>query len=156
VYATDARHPERAGDHRLTVLDLPSGKELWSLDPCAGGLIQFSPDGRRLTAFASSPSDGKQPPSAGIKVLDTESGREIYRFATKNLQFASNGNQLVRLGQPDRGASAPPRPLKVWDLRSGTEVATGSYPPDLFESPGWVGQALSPEGTLLAIAWRGS
>jgi WD40 repeat protein/tRNA A-37 threonylcarbamoyl transferase component Bud32 len=140
---------------RLTVIDVTSRKDLWSRDfELVGGPLQFSADGRQLIAYAR-PLDDKKPPPGGIMILDVESGREVYSFQTENFFSTGNGNLLAGLQIRNPEARERLYPLKVWDLRTRTEMPTGNYPPDLLETPGLAGTALSPDGTRLALAWRG-
>jgi WD40 repeat protein len=146
--------PERPGDHRLLILDVPSGEELWSLDPQrVNGAVQFSPDGRWLITHVRPLNDDKEHPAGAIKILDVESGREVHSLLSGNLHFATNGKLLVGLGAADTNAGL--YPLRVWDLQAGTEIPAGSYPADLLDTPGVMAAALSPDGTRLALLWGG-
>src|SRR5262249_12040958 len=116
VNTGDEDEPGRAGDHHMTVLDLPSGRELWSLDSARAWAVRFSPDGRRIPAIVRPWNGGNNRPADAAKVFDVESGREAYSFPVGKLLFTGNGSRLVGLGRPDPGATGPLYPLKVWDL----------------------------------------
>jgi eukaryotic-like serine/threonine-protein kinase len=140
--------PERVGVH-LTVIDLTSGKELWSQElHSVNSRIEFSPDGEWLAAHIRPRGAEKNAPTVGVKIIEVLSGREVHAFPIEgcgDLHYSADGSRLV-------GRSSS---LKVWDLRTGTEIPGGRYPPDLIESPGMADTALSPDGTLLAVSWRG-
>ncbi len=146
--------PEGELGVRLTLIDLPSGKDLWSQDLYCTGYLRFSPDGRRLAASGVlSVSDAKKPANMTVKVLDVESGRDQYTFpgGAGFLNFSGDGSRLVALG----GLSPAGATWKVWDLKDGSTIM--SHPcPELELSTG-VGQlAVSRDGTRLALSWRES
>jgi serine/threonine protein kinase/WD40 repeat protein len=148
--------PGGASAARLRVIDLTVGTELWSRDVPLVDWAAFSPDGRRLAAVLP-PSPFREDSPAAVKVLDAGSGHEVYSFPVSCgfLFFTADGTRLVGLGSQTGPAGHRSYPLRVWDLRDGSEVPAGSYPPELMESPGFGGGvALSPDGTRLAVSWR--
>jgi hypothetical protein len=150
--------PEGVGVH-LTVIDLTSGKDLWSqeLHSVNSGL-EFSPDGRWLAAHIRPQGAEGNAPTVGVKILEAASGREIYSFrvaACGDLHFTADGNRLVGRGSPGPGANLSSSSLRVWDLRTGAAVPAGNFPLDLVALPGMAETALSADGTRLAVSWRG-
>src|SRR5262249_54249738 len=139
---------ERVGVH-LTVIDLTSGKDLWSQElHSVNSRIEFSQDGHWLAAHVRPKGAEKNSPTVGVKIFEILSGREVHAFPIEgcgDLHFSADGSRLV-------GRSSS---LKVWDLRTGAEIPAGRYPTDLIETPGMADTALSPDGTRLAVSWRG-
>jgi serine/threonine protein kinase/WD40 repeat protein len=140
--------PEGDLGTRLTIVDLPSGKDLWSQDLYIAGTLRFSPDGRWLACGGVVPRlNGKKPANVTIKVLDVETGREVYSFpgGAVLLNFSGDSSRLVCLGT---GPS-----FRVWNLKDGSTIMTQPYP-ELVETTG-VGQlAVSHDGSRLAVSWR--
>ena len=146
--------PEEGVGVRLTLMDLPSGKDLWSKDLFAAGQLRFSPDGRQLAAGSVwSLPDAKKAVRPTVKVLDVETGRELYSFpgGAVLLNFSGDGRRLVGLG----GLSPDGPSWKVWDLQDGSTIMSQPCP-ELVTTPG-VGQlAVSRDGTQVAVSWRTS
>jgi serine/threonine protein kinase/WD40 repeat protein len=139
---------------RLALVDVETGADVWAHDLEGFPSVRFSPDGRRLVVAVSNVGDPTKSMDGRVRVLDPESGREVYLFAANLMRFhfTADGARLVGLGYP-RARGAGPYPLKVWNMGDGAEVRAGSFPANLIESPGMRFTALSPDGTRLAVSW---
>jgi WD40 repeat protein len=150
---------DAAPGSRLCAVDVATGRELWSrpLDQFAG-TFWFSPDGRRLATCFPSFADGGKPLQDTIRFLDVESGREVHSVPTgagvgSGVFFVQRGDHLVGLMVSDPFAAAPSLRYKVWDLGAGTETASGSCPPELFQQPGeaMAAMTLTRDAARLAV-----
>ena len=142
--------------YRLVMLDVDSQRELWFEDLPAYADLQTSPDGRWLAVRTRGElTDLSKPATGKVRILEVESGREVYSFPAfcSTLHFSRDGNLLVGMGTPSNPARERSYPLKVWDLRTGREIRAGNYPTDLFETVGMKFAALSPDGSRLAVSW---
>jgi WD40 repeat protein len=131
VSVTD--HPQ-GGDPLVTVWDLPSGQELYTVTglPNRALALAFSPDGTKLAIGEYGDF---------VKVYDAASGEEVLSLAgdhTRVLAVAfSPDSALLATG----GAELP----KLWDLATGQELATFPGHTSMVN-----GLAFSPDGSRLA------
>ncbi len=122
----------------LTILEVPSGRQLQRLAPASGGgvinRVNFSPDGTMLvTAYGPDPqqqqtASGMSPGSNEnqLKIWDVKSGRELRSITlglggSSKAGFSSDGRTLATLGAMGQ--------ISLWDAESGSRIR------DLTSSP---------------------
>ena len=91
----------------LTVFDLRTRREVWTLDESAStGAFTLSPDGQRVVADCGGVT----------KFWDFGSGLEVLRLKpmARGLTFSSDGRRLVGVDEQERA-------IRVWDAHSVTE-----------------------------------
>jgi WD40 repeat protein/serine/threonine protein kinase len=139
-----------AGDGTLQVWEPATGTEVRSLRPAppfgsaylAVGTVAYSHDGKLLAAAAANAIDVRQRP--GIVMWDAETGEERVRMGghsapVSGLAFSPDDRRLASASWDiNRGAIGE---VKLWDVRTGTEILT---------LPGHVAVAFSPDGRFLA------
>ncbi|MDE0396612.1 MAG: sigma-70 family RNA polymerase sigma factor [Candidatus Poribacteria bacterium] len=137
------------------------GAHKWKANDISG--LQFSPDGKRLTACAGNPplySNAEDnydqllnPDTEGyqIYVWDPETGEAIIKFAGDKFAF-SEDSRLLAGASPDetvRDANRVDRCVSVWDIASGERIAHFTGHTD------WVDAiAFSPCGQFVASSDR--
>lgn len=122
----------------LTILEVPSGRQLQRLAPASGGGVidgvSFSPDGTMLlTTYGADPEQQQQPSNSSpgsnenqLRIWDVKSGREL-RSITLGLGgaskagFSSDGHTMATLGAMGQ--------ISLWDAESGSRIR------DLTSSP---------------------
>ncbi|MCA1600297.1 MAG: hypothetical protein LC776_01185, partial [Acidobacteria bacterium] len=122
----------------LTILEVPSGRQLQRLVPASGGgvinRINFSPDGTLLlTTYGPNPEQQQQSSITNpgtnenqLKIWDVKSGRELRSIAlglggASKAGFSSDGRTLGTLGAMGQ--------ISLWDTESGSRIR------DLTSSP---------------------
>jgi WD40 repeat protein len=113
----------RGASGTVKLLDVPTGKELHSLDGHRfNGVLSlaFSPDGRRLASAAYSPADAE----AEVKLWDVSGGRELLTLPAKGrgrLAFSADGHRLSYVSGVGESRDAG---VKVWDATPLTDTPT--------------------------------
>ncbi|MFN2510655.1 MAG: caspase family protein, partial [Pyrinomonadaceae bacterium] len=122
----------------LTILEVPSGRQLQRLAPASGGgvinRVAFNPDGTMLlTSYGPDPqqlqtASGMSPGSNEnqLKIWDVKSGREVRSIAlglggASKAGFSPDGRTLGTLGAMGQ--------ISLWDAQSGSKIR------DLTSSP---------------------
>ncbi|HYJ85453.1 MAG TPA: caspase family protein [Pyrinomonadaceae bacterium] len=111
----------------LTLLEIPSGKQLHRLAPSTGGSViqrvSFSPDGTMiLITYGPGPTQQQNPTLAGLqtplKIWDVKSGRELRTLtldaSSFEAGFSSDGRMLATLGSMGQ--------VSLWDTASGSRL----------------------------------
>jgi WD40 repeat protein len=153
-------------DGGVKVWDLADGKEVFGLKAVAGCL--FSPDGLRLLT-ADAPVAGERPsPRSKLRLWDVATGKEIavLQGAARGSPhaFSPDGKLFVGILWPEAPqAPAHPGPdaqfkvwtrIKLWDARTGAEVATLGFGTPFGYGVSASGETLafSPDGTRIALS----
>ncbi|MEW6165578.1 MAG: caspase family protein [Pseudomonadota bacterium] len=150
------------GERGLTLVDLPSGRELWRAGERSGDAAAFTPDGRQVL-ISRSEYHGTLGTSATISViqLDAATGmqqRELLRYNVEGTFLATDKEfrKLVALAvAPDGRRFLTGNHMgeyKLWDLSSGQLIRQLQRPNEkiVFDmSPAKI--AFSPNGKLVAI-----
>ncbi|MFW5691977.1 MAG: protein kinase domain-containing protein [Chloroflexota bacterium] len=113
------RDPDAVRDRFVRVWDVDTGELIHTLD--FGGqtgwvrTVTFSPDGKHVTAATWGRNIGGL-----ITIWDVETGEEVQRIyghsnLITGLEYTPNGRQLVSVSWDNT--------LRVWDLRTGIEIA---------------------------------
>ncbi|HEY0367195.1 MAG TPA: hypothetical protein VGC73_12045, partial [Pyrinomonadaceae bacterium] len=125
----------KANTNVLTVVESPSGKQLFTLTPSGdAGVVQrtsFSTDGTML-AVVYGAAEGQQPGQGGsftrgaqIKIWDLKSGRELRSLIPSEIpmqaEFSGDGKSIAVIGGMGQ--------LSLWDIQSGSKLR------DLSSSP---------------------
>ena len=122
----------------LTILEVPSGRQLQRLAPASGGgviqRVNFSPDGAMLlTTYGPNPEQQQQSSITNpggnenqLKIWDVKSGRELRSIAlglggASKAGFNSDGRTMATLGAMGQ--------ISLWDTESGSRIR------DLTSSP---------------------
>jgi WD40 repeat protein/uncharacterized caspase-like protein len=147
----------------LTILEVPSGRQLQRLAPASGGgvinRVSFSPDGSMLlTAYGPNPEQLQQSsitnPESNehqLKIWDVKSGRELRSIAlglggASKTGFSSDGRTLGTVGAMGQ--------ISLWDAQSGSRIR------DLTSSPlgnlGSIGNPGSMPSTINPGTIRGA
>ncbi len=115
----------------LTILEVPSGRELQRLVPASGGgvinRVNFSPDGTMLfTAYGPDPQQMQKPSTSSrgslenqLKIWDVKSGRELQSIAVglggaSKASFSSDGGTMATTGIMGQ--------ISLWDTKSGSRI----------------------------------
>jgi WD40 repeat protein/serine/threonine protein kinase len=132
AFSHDGKRLATAGFQTAKVWDAVSGKELLSIrahDYLVKG-VAFSPDGRRLATASGTPSGAGRREGGEVKIWDTDTGKELFRFANlphwaNSVAFSPDGKYLAA-ATGDLYVVAPSRPgeVRVWDAANGNEVLT--------------------------------
>ena len=124
---------------------MPRPGESCSPSRARGGLVAFSPDGKRLATRARS----DQGPA--VKMWDAQTGQELttlHTGAVTSVAFSPDGKRLAcgstTWDSTKRAYGAGE--VKVWDVQTGRELLV------LKGHTGWVSVAYSPDGKRLASA----
>lgn len=134
------------GDSTIRLLDAVSGKEqkYWTSAASGGGLLQFSPDGKRLASMIISRGDD----GGVLQLWDAAKAKELHKWTVApagRIVFSSDGQTLFGVSN---GFSLPlmgRRTFHVWD------ATTGVYRPFVADQPARVfSLATSPDGRMLA------
>jgi serine/threonine protein kinase/WD40 repeat protein len=165
------------------VWDVDRSEELCHISLDRGGsrfdALAFGPGGK-LLAFIAPPAPG-QPASGNVRVWDVDERKEAYSLSApgtpRQLAFSPDGGRIaVGLSREGWAEGIPDKRnrVEIWDTatrkklltmpKEGTQVdgpmavRDGSPPPP--PPPGWIGSlpnglAFSPDGTRLAVVWRG-
>jgi RNA polymerase sigma factor (sigma-70 family) len=103
----------------LRLWDLATSKQRqrWELPGTDGLRVAFAPDGRSLAVVVLSTTRAEVSPTFTIRVLDTESGKEVKRLGTSfflvpDLAFSPDGQTLAAAGSC----------LGVWDPGTGQRL----------------------------------
>lgn len=158
---------------QVTVVDLPSGKEVLNVDPHGAwnrnfafrpmvAAIDISPDNKRLAAGGSVARSGGTHglPGGFVVIWDTQTGQELHRFDRLSTRadavtFSRDGKYLVAGTQGASGELPDPAEVRIWETESGRlrlslntklEVKPGGDPCSV------VKLAIDPEATRLAAA----
>jgi WD40 repeat protein/serine/threonine protein kinase len=118
-------------NHRATVYDLATGRELIALDHIV--CMALSSDGSRLAGGGADSS---------VRVWDVPAGKEVLRLRghtgeIEQVVFRPDGKRLASLGED--------RIVKIWDLESGRECHRFAG----LQNP--VGLTFAPDGKFLAV-----
>jgi WD40 repeat protein len=130
AFSPDGSRIASAGDNIVQVWDSGSGALARTLRP-AMGRMAFSPDGSRIASAA----DGM------VKVWDAQSGTEAATFRANMkgpspVAFSPDGSRIA--------STAIGPTVKMWDVRTFTELATFFSPTDLLSV------TFSPDGNWVA------
>jgi WD40 repeat protein len=125
------------GVHAISLLDIPTGRALWSFVSTSAERPQglsFSPDGTILAALSGNSSGTDHP---RFRLLDVATGREKRSFpgAVGSFRFSPDGKRLIAVGSI----------IRVFDVATGQELHA---PEGQSASVDCV--AYSPNGKLLA------
>jgi WD40 repeat protein len=141
AFSPDGARLYSAGDGRVIVWDVASGKPLMEWDSPTAGHVALSPNGRWLASWASDRlSNGpiRQKPAEGaydIRLRDVATGKLARRLtprsgAALDAVFSADSTRLVIVGgDPGQhnyiGASVGKSNfVQIWDVATGTEVRT--------------------------------
>ena len=128
----------RMNSNVLTILEVPSGRELQRLVPASGGSVinraNFSPDGTMLfTTYGPDRQQMQKPATISqanlenqLKIWDVKSGRELRSIAiglggAAKASFSSDGRTMATAGAMGQ--------ISLWDTGSGSRIR------DLTSSP---------------------
>ncbi len=169
---------------QIHVWDTATGDELCHISLDRGGgrfdALAFGPKGKQL-AFIAPPPPGR-PAAGNVRVWDVDAGKEAFALPTpgapRDLAFSPDGGRLAvaltREGWVER-IPDDSNQVQIWDAASRKELLTippkgtvrngpiaardGASAPPL--PPRWMGLlpdgvAFSPDGTSLAVVWRGA
>jgi WD40 repeat protein len=131
------------GDTDLTLVDLATGRKLWTAAATAISVVAFSPDGSRIATDSGpaklpygqlNPSKSQQDPQqkpqqadGTVVILDAKTGKPLatLQFRTQSpdvasLAFAAAGAAIV--------AASADGSVRTWDAQTGRLIATISKP----------------------------
>ncbi len=134
-YVTSARFWDHLSDTGV-VWDAASNRRLFDVEPPASTYqVVFSPDGKSLATCAQEGSDC-------VVLWDAKTGKQVHRFP--KFGRCEDRPAFSRDGRLVAAASIDTKLAKVWDVRSGAEVASWGD-----EKP-MCAVALTPDGTSVA------
>jgi WD40 repeat protein len=142
-FSPDCKFAFVRGDTFVALIDLASGRQLWSAKSGATSAAAFSADGSRVAVGAGDPDHGKDKIGATngmIRVFDTKSGSELRTFTYDvlrpdvwSLAFSPDGTRLF--------AESVDGALRSFDIQAGrlvdtVHIALDDNVQDAFFSPG--------------------
>jgi len=134
-------------DASALLLDAATGEERKRFTGGAGegGLLCFSPDGRKLAAL----SLPRASQSARVQLWDTATGKEIHKWTVADaarITFSPDGRTLVMGGTGNfLPAGVTRRTFHAWDVATGQD-----HPFDVVQPARVFSVAFSPDGRMLA------
>jgi WD40 repeat protein len=133
-FSPDGRLLAASNGHAVTVWELPSGRERYSLAPGPFGDVEFRPDGQTLVVLRK---------DERVAFHNAADGRVLREFATPG--FVPEVAALDPTGELLATSSQTTRGVDIWDLRS--EQLLRSIPKGDSAPLDW-----SPDGSRLAMA----